>query len=335
MRQSLSKHTSDNPNGLRQWWRRALPFAGAIFLFAVSNASAQDGRVSTQECCLPLLFPLTARAVSLGQAVTARANPDGLFFNPASLVGKGEDHFLIHHESTFEGQNNAFSVVIDAGVAGAFGLTYVLVDQGEVDVTDDFGNVVGKIAVRHQALLASYATNVVEGLRAGVSYKLYNFSFDVSATTHLIDLGLQYRPRRVPALEVGAALVHYGLALQLVNAEQADPTPARLRLGVAYELAHHFRPDSSVAVWFSADVVERIRSPGSMIGSFGAEVAFDQTLFVRGGYSGSGDGIVKGGAGIGIGIRYQRFTVAIAKSFTRSALDTEGDPFQVTFGVRF
>jgi hypothetical protein len=310
-----------------------LPLAGAVFVLAVSDAAAQ-GNVSTQECCLPLLFPLTARAVSLGQAVTARANPDGLFFNPASIVGKGEDHFLIHHESTFGGQNNAFSLIIDAGVLGAFGVTYVLIDQGEVEATDDFGNVIGSIALRSQQLLASYATNVVNGLRAGVSYKLYNSSTDVSATTHLIDLGLQYRPRRIPSLELGVALLHYGLALQLKNAEQADPTPARLRIGAAYEVAQHFRPDSSIAFTISADLLARARSAGSPVAAFGAEVAFDQTLFVRGGYAASGDALTKGGAGIGLGIRYQRFTVAVAKSFSRSA-ETEGDPFQVTFGITF
>jgi hypothetical protein len=304
-------------------------------VLAASRAAAQGGSVTTQECCLPLLFPLTARAVSLGQAVTARANPDGVFFNPASIIGKGEDHFQVHHESTFEGQNNAFSLLIDAGVAGAFGLTYVLIDQGEVEATDEFGNVIGAIALRSQQLLASYATNVSDGLRAGISYKLYNFSFDVSGTTHLIDLGVQYRPRRLPALELGASLVHYGLALQLVNAEQADPTPARVRIGAAYEVAHHFQPDSSLAIWLSADVVTRARAPGNPVASLGAEVAFEQTLFVRAGYAGSGDGLAKGGAGIGLGIRYQRFTVAVAKSFARSALETEGDPFQVTFGITF
>ncbi len=300
--------------------------------------------MTSTECCLELLFPLGARAVSLGQSLTARPSPDGLFYNPASLAGTGRDQFLVHHEMTFEGQNNAFMILIDAGLAGAFGLTYALIDQGEEDATGPGGEVTGRLTIRQQQLLATYATSVGTGLRAGVSYKLFHGGTFCSGscgggeragTTHLLDLGAQYTPRFFPYLELGASLTQFGFPLQQKNAEQADPTPARIRAGAAYEIAHHFRADSTISIWLSGDVVNRFRAPTAPIVGLGVEAAFDRTIFVRAGYSGSGDALTKGGGGLGIGIRYERFTIDVATLFTRSELDTEGAPFQVSFGITF
>jgi hypothetical protein len=317
---------------------------GALAPLQPTRLRAQSGRVSSTECCLELLFPLGARAVSLGQSLTTRISAEGLFYNPASLANLGRDQFLMHHEATFEGQNNAFMVLIDAGLAGSFGLTYALIDQGEEDATGSSGQVTGRLTIRQQQLLASYATPVSSGLRAGVSYKLFNGGtfcsgtcggLDESGTTHLLDLGVQYSPRFMRHLELGGAVTQFGFALQQKNAEQADPTPARLRLGAAYEIGHHLRADSAITVWLSADLVNRLRSPTSPVLGLGIEVAFDRTIFLRAGYSGSGDALAKGGGGLGIGIRYQRFTIDVATLFTRSELATEGEPFQVSFGITF
>lgn len=330
------------------------PIGGASWLWvltwvllpgrAQAQSSEPKGTVSVQECCLPLLFPFGARAVSLGQALTARASADGLFVNPAAMSGDRKDQFIVHNADTFEGQTNVFSLLIDGGVAGTFGLTYVLVDQGEEEATDDFGNVTGTLALRHHQLLASFATHVTAGVRAGISYKLYNFGYgcsgdcrglQTSGTTHLVDLGVQMETRWVPTLELGLSVLHFGLPLQLVNAEQADPTPTRVRLGASYQVGRLARVDSTIAIWIAGDVVDRLRDPGHPVLAGGVEVGFDNTIFVRAGYSGSGDGIAKGGTGIGIGIHYQRFTIGVAKSFTRSELETEGEPFQVSFGIAF
>ncbi len=318
--------------------------AGAIVVLSSAPAAGQSGRVSSTECCLPLLLPVSARSTSLGQSLTARTSVDGLFYNPASLAGIGKDEFLLHHETTFDGQHNAFTVAIDAGLAGSFGLTYLLMDKGESDATTPGGEITGTLSIRYQQLIASYATSVTSGLRAGVSYKLFNGGqfcagycggLEGSGTTHLLDLGVQYRPSFLPSLELGAALTQFGFALQEHNAEQADPTPARVRAGAAYEVVHHFRADTAVTAWVSLDVVNRLRAPTTPIAGLGVEVAFDRTIFVRAGYSGSGDALTKGGGGLGVGIKYSRFTIDVAKLFTRSELDTEGEPFQVSFGITF
>src|SRR6185369_9725274 len=90
-------------------------------------------KTTAQECCLTLLLPYGARAVSLGQTLTARPGVDGLFFNPASLANYGKSEFVIHRAESSQSQNYAFSLVIDKGVAGTFGLTWVFVDLGSIE----------------------------------------------------------------------------------------------------------------------------------------------------------------------------------------------------------
>ena len=107
--------------------------------------------------------------------------------------------------------------------------------------------------------------------------------------------------------------------------------PLRLRFGAAYEAGHHFLADSVFAVWPSADLVVNPREGDAYL-NFGVDVSVEETIFVRAGYRGGGDFI--GGAGVGLGLKYDRFVVDIAKSFISSPID-ESDPVQISFSIRF
>jgi hypothetical protein len=122
-----------------------------------------------------------------------------------------------------------------------------------------------------------------------------------------------------------------GFPLQVVNKEQASPMPLRVHAGAAYEVAHHFAADSSVAVWLSTDLVSSPRTHAVNVNA-AAEVGLDNTIFLRAGWA-SGSGLL-GGAGVGVGLRYDRFEVDVAKAFVASELDVEG-PIHVTFAIRF
>ncbi len=193
-------------------------------------------------------------------------------------------------------------------------------------------------------LTATYATRVAAGLNAGINYKLYQFKQSCagsgidcttqgfSATTHGIDVGVQYRPARLRSLELGASVVHLGFPLQVVNAGQASPMPVRVRGGAAYEVAHHFQPDSTAQLWLTADFVASPRNLGGSLINVGAELSLDETIFLWAGWAG-GSGLT-GGAAIGVGLTYDRFDVGIAKSFVTTPLE-DSEPLQITFGVRF
>lgn len=336
----------------RVWWRdlsRGLLAGIALWLSTPEGAAAQEGdpdaprleREPAAECCLVLLLPVGARAVALGRALTASGSPDAAFANPAGLAAVEADQFLVHH-TTLAGQATALSLILTPADAGTIGLSYQLLDFGEIENTDEFGRTVGALTIRHHLFVASFATGIVGGLAAGVNYKLYQFKIgcsglcsgeEVAATTHAIDAGIRYRSARLPALQLGAAISNVGFALQVVNVQQADPLPVRLRLGAAYEALHHLFPNRDIEFWIALDVEDRWRELGDPVASVGVELVANNAAFLRAGYV-PGEGVGTG-ASVGIGIDYSRFTVGVAKSFAGAALEANGDPVQVSFGLRF
>lgn len=318
----------------------SLTGSGAVSLVAAEPAAAQTEL--SDECCVTLLRPTGARALGLGDAIVARPSPDGIFANPGLLGPIADDQFVIHNSSTSLEDSNTFTLVLATGV-GVFALTYRLNDFGETETRTGVPGApqTGSIALFEHVVAATYGTPVAAGLSAGLSYKLFQFRLECrgfcgtesfAATTHMLDVGVHFQPEAVPALDLGASLMHVGFPLQVVNEPQSSPPPARLRAGAAYEVLQHTRADSIADLHVSIDVLERITSPGSPIVNVGAELSLENTIFLRAGYGGgAGDA---GGAGVGVGLRYDRFDLAVAKSFVSSILD-QSDPFQVTFGIRF
>lgn len=307
------------------------------------RAAAQEAteEVSAQECCLPLLFAVGARSQGLGDAVTARLAAGAMFANPAVIAEVERDQFVIHSANTVIEKSTTLTLLIRTEVAGTFGLSYRLIDYGESEATDPNGNPTGRLALFEQVLTASYATTVGAGLNAGVNYKLYQYRNDcrgycggqgTSATTHGLDVGIQYSPSRYPDLRLGAAIVNLGFPLQVINEAQASPMPLRVRVGAGYELAHHFRDDRQVEVWLHGDAVASPRGRGESLVNVGGELAVEQTIFLWVGYAG-GSGLT-GGAGVGVGLRYDRFEAGVAKRFVSSPVD-ESEPTQVSFAIRF
>ncbi len=322
--------------------RAALAWVLGCVVTGLGGPAAAQQTELANECCLTMLRPTGARSLSLGGAITARPSPDGLFANPGLLGPIADDVFLVHNASTTIEDSNTFTLLIASSV-GTFALSYRLNDFGETETRSDVPGspAQGSIALFEHTLVATYATTVAGGLSAGLSYNLFQFRLDCrgfcgtesfAATTHMLDVGAHWRPPAIPGLNLGASIVHVGFPLQVINEQQASPSPARLRIGGAYEILQHTRADSVARLWLSVDVVNRARTPGAPIVNVGADLSLDETLFLRAGYGGAAGTL--GGAGIGVGLRYDRFDLAVAKSFVSSALE-EGDPFQVTFGIRF
>lgn len=322
---------------------RAVLLLGAIVLLIARPARAQDGGVSAAECCVDLLTPVGARTVGLGDATTARPGQDAIFINPAGLVAFTKSQLTAHRSTLADASRTTLGVQFAMQDIGVFGLSYHLIDFGEQETTDG-GGATGTLGIVFQQLIATFSTRVGAGWNAGINYRLYDYrptcqgfnctGVDEPGTTHMVDAGVTYAPPFLPALRLGGSLMHTGFPLQIKNRAQADPTPARLRVGVAYEAGHHFTRDSTLAVWLHVDAVERVRDPGGPVLNFGVEVELDRTIFFRAGHSAAGDGVTSGGTGLGLGLRYERFDVSVAKTLTTSPL-FEGEPIHVSFAVTF
>jgi hypothetical protein len=304
--------------------------------FVPAAAHAQEG-VGASECCLTLLFPVGGRALALGDAITARAAADGLFINPASIASVESGELRVHNSKTDIETATALTVLLRIRKAGTLGFSVRTVDNGDIQTSDAQGNPTGTLHVADQAFYATFATGLGAGVRAGLTYTFYDCAGACgqqafTATTHAVDFGLQYDPKLVRYLSLGAAVTHAGLKLQVNNAAQAAVTPARVKFGAAYELLHLVSSDTTTELWGSLDQTTAWHEGVASQTGVGIELSLDRTLYARAGWA-SGTGRGTGGS-LGIGFIYQRFDVSVAKSFVSAASD-ESPPIQVSLAIRF
>lgn len=296
-----------------------------------------------------MVLPVGARTVAMGQATVARPGIDAVFINPAGLADVLKTSLIVNHTSVGDvdtgtkNDRNSFSLIVHSKAAGAFGLTYQSVEYAPDISTDLAGNAIGENSRFISIVIASFAADVAGGWGAGLSYRLFNLnstclgicqvSFD-DRTTQMLDAGLRYAPPWLQRLYLGASIVHFGKKRRIRNAPEVDVTPARLRAGAAYDFAHMFTKDSTVAAWLHVDVVTRRlenTSPGINIG---LELSLANSIFFRAGHAASAGQTSDGGFGLGLGLKYQRFEVNVAKTITPSKV-FQSDPFYTSLGITF
>jgi hypothetical protein len=337
------------PADRRRSGRGSVGRAAVLLLLAAlspSVGSAQTAATpSSTEGALFLLLPLGAKAVSLGGAMTAMPGPESGFWNPAGLAGVRRSQVLVVRGDHTVGTATAASIVATRPGLGALSLSYSLLDVGDQDFVDRDNNVLGTVSVRNHLGVLSGATRLLGRLDAGVSLKLVQFRLTcrglcpdagTTATTYAVDAGIQLQPGAGLPLRFGAMVAHVGPDLQVLNAEQSDPLPARVRVAAAYDLLSSFVEESPLGAWLAVEVQDRLRDPGSPSIYVGSELSAgeDEALLLRAGYvvrdPDQGDG-----ARVGLGLRYERFELALAKSLAVSTLTGETEPVHVSFSIGF
>lgn len=324
--------------------------AALAALVVVRPLDAQEGRTGTSGEGAPfLLLAVGARAVALGRAMTAAPGPEGAFWNPAGLTGAGRSQLVVFRGDQIAGTSTAFSALYSRTDVGTIGASYLLLDVGDQDLTDPDGNLLGTISVRNHLGVVSAAAHFFRWLTAGINFKIVQFRLSCrgsscgdrgsTATTYAFDVGAQAEP--LERMRVGAMVAHLGPSLQVLNAEQADPLPSRLRVGAAYDIVHVFTSRSDFGGWLAVEIQDRLRQPGVPSLFFGAEFTAGgvDALALRAGYALSDlRGRIEGsdpedGARVGLGIRYDRLDLSIAKSLAVSGLTGETEPVHVTLSI--
>jgi hypothetical protein len=304
---------------------------------AAAPAGAQEGGAK-EDCCLLLLVPVGARASAMGGAITAYSGPDAVFRNPAGLGGITGAAFLLHHSDRPLVDVNAFSLVFGAP-RGAGGLSYQLFDKGTQTTTDGTGQPTGEISFRDHLVVGSVGVPVQRSTAVGLSVKLFQERIDCRGlcggaervtTFNAVDLGYLYVPYWHPSLQLGVALVN--LPFRASSDTDSSTFPARVHIGVAYTVAPSVWGGDVFGLRLALDLQDEVRDPGSIVPSVGLELDVQDMLYLRAGYA-TGEGLASGAA-IGVALRHDRFDIGVSRSFVRSGFD-EGEPFQVTFGVRF
>jgi len=327
--------------------RAARSLLAALLAVMVAHpATAQDGpSPSATEGALFLLLPVGAQAVSLGRAMTAMRGPESAFWNPAGLADVPNARAVLFRGDHAVGSATAVSLVAARPGVGAIAASYFLLDIGDQDLTDSDGNVLGTVSVRNHLGIVSAATRLLSRLDAGVNLKLVQFRLScrgicpdegTTATTYAVDAGIQFVPDDDLPLRFGAMVAHVGPRLQVLNAEQADPLPARVRVAAAYDVLSTVLERDDVRGWLALEVQDRLRNPGSVSVFLGSELAagVEDALYLRAGYV-VGDLDQEDGARVGLGLRWERFDLAIAKSLAVSTLTGETEPVHVTLSIGF
>src|ERR1700741_2628402 len=211
----------------------------------VAPAAAQTPTGS--EGSLFLLLPTGAQAVGMGQAmVAAKPGSEGIWWNPASLGSQDEKELAIHHSKTVAGTGDALSFVLPTRSFGTAALSINILDLGDQQVTDPFGNQIGVILPRDVVFAGSYGLALTKRLTTGINYKVVQIRFDCTGecstvgpaveSSRAVDLGAQYEIEAGAPPTVGAPIRNRGGRLNSTETNNANPLPTQVELGTLYRL---------------------------------------------------------------------------------------------------
>lgn len=335
---------------------RVSPFAlGRIALVLSVVTATSPGRAraqgadasSSQEGALFLLLPVGAQAVALARAVTALGSAESAFWNPAGLTAVDRNQAILFHGNQLTGDTNGFSLLFVRSGLGTLGLSYNLLDESGIEVTDEQGTTVGSISVRdHQGILSA-AMQVTSWLAAGLNAKLVSSGVTCrgqcpegtgQSATYAVDAGVQLRPLSGQPLVIGAMVAHVGPRYREKNATESQPLPSRLRVGASYLITRQFL-EEQFGLRVLAELEDHLKDPGSPQLFVATELTAGSSdqLFIRGGFifADFANRNQTDGAAVGFGLRFDRLQFGIARSLARGGPTLEQEPVHLTLGLSF
>ncbi|HYK09424.1 MAG TPA: PorV/PorQ family protein [Gemmatimonadales bacterium] len=334
---------------------------------ALAAQSTNEGSSSelTNAGALFLLLPVGAQGVGMGQAgVTMQGRGEALFWNPAGLATMAAPEFGVNSANFVAGPGTAITMFVPRRGIGTFGLGVFLIDYGEQDVGSDSLSAVAKIFPRNVEYMASFATSLAGAVTVGMTYKLVQFSIDCQgscaglpngsdALTHAFDIGTQVTVGSGGALRFGAAVKDIGFKLQVNNAAQADPLPARLALGALYQINLRpaeegggptlAAPDSGrlglssalnqVDIRLAADLDRPWDNSAPPEMRLGIDLGYHETIRVRSGYAFARQGL--SGPSIGMGVHTGSFGLDFSRTFVQNTDLLGANPTFISFSLTF
>ncbi|HEY3133340.1 MAG TPA: PorV/PorQ family protein [Gemmatimonadaceae bacterium] len=301
---------------------RRLLFSGALVAILVGPVDAQAPTGS--EGSLFLLLPTGAQAVGMGQAMVAgKPGSEGIWWNPASIGGQQQKELAIHHSKTVAGVGDALTFVYPTHTFGTTAFSLNILNIGEQQVTDEFGNVVGVILPRDVVLAGTYALSLTKRLTAGFNYKLIQLRVDCSGqcssvgpeveSSRAVDLGAQYETEVGAPLTFGVAVRNLGGRLNSHETNQRDPLPTQVEVGALYRLKFidHYVKDTELRI---AGSYINSRAFGGKSVRLGTDVMYQGKVHLRAGYVGH-DRRGDASASLGFGLQSGGFVFDIARTF--------------------
>ncbi|MFL5508119.1 MAG: PorV/PorQ family protein [Gemmatimonadaceae bacterium] len=321
--------------------RRLLTNFGLSALVA-ARVAAQSPTGS--ESSLFLLLPTGAQAVGMGQTMVAsKPGSEGIWWNPASIGSQKEKELAIHHSKTIAGVGDALTFVLPTHSFGTTALSLNILNIGDQQVTDEFGQVVGVILPRDVVLAGSYALAFTRRLAAGINYKVIQLRVDCSGqcssvgpeveSSRAVDLGAQYDLRFGAPLTLGVAVRNLGGSLNSRETNQHDPLPTQLEMGAMYRLRFLDRYVKDTEVHAGASYIDSRDFGGESL-RLGTDLIYQGKVHLRAGYVGH-DERNDASASLGFGLQSGSFVFDIARTFGGLPADNGQTPVYVSLRYLF
>jgi hypothetical protein len=291
-----------------------------------------------------LLVPFGAKAVAQGEAVVADSTlgAEALWWNAAALARLAKQELAIHHSQTVIATSDMLTYARPSKVLGTVAASAYIVNYGDQQATDITGQPIGTITNRNYQLAVAYATPMGKRLSAGLTYKLVMLRFQcsgicgetpvISGTTTALDLGAQYALPTATPVAVGLSVRNLGPALQLKDAEQADPLPRVIQLGVRAQVPSRALSARKATLEAAADVIDA-PALGGAAGGVGLTLGYKRQAFLRAGYSfkpGQGSG-----PSLGFGFERGALSIDVAQRYDPISNQSGETPTYVTLRARF
>ena len=227
--------------------------------------------------------------------------------NPAGIVRINKSEFVVAHTRYLEGTDigfNAFGLAQRTGKNGAFGLSIMLVDMGDIPVTTE-SQPEGTGATFSPSFFnmgISYSHIFDEKISVGLTFRIVSESTaDISAFGMAIDAGVQYVTGPEDNFKFGISLRNIGTPMRYSGQglDVAAPNPNVAEFGYTLTYAQRsqkYELPSVLNIGLSYDFVINPKNRLTVVGNFtsnsfsqdqlggGIEYSFNNMFMLRGGY---------------------------------------------------
>ena len=257
----------------------------AALLLVLSIALPQLASAQGESAVPFLLIAPNSRASGIGEAGTGTVDDaSAIFWNPGALAFMDGHEISITHANWLPQFNLSdlfydhlnYRQRVDA-IGGTVGASVTYLSLGEFQITNSSGpEVIGKFRSYEYAVTAGYATKATDDLGLGVNLRFIHSALSPIGTeqekgngiasTVSVDLAMMWRPQvlEVPLIgdigkrfSLGMNLSNLGPKVTYVDADQADPLPTNLRLGLGYKLLEDEYNSMQATMDFSRLLVRR------------------------------------------------------------------------------
>jgi opacity protein-like surface antigen len=281
-------------------------FLLALFIAYAPMAEAGNPDRQGEAGAYELLMNPWARSAGLHTMTTANIQGvEALRLNVAGMGRINNLEAMVSYANYLQGTDitmNSIGVVTKTGERGAFGLSLMTLDFGEIDVTttDQPEGTGATFSPSFFNLALGYAHTFENKISVGLAVRLVSESIsNVSAFGFAIDAGVQYVTGEEDNFKFGISLRNVGSPMKFTGEGLATPAPSPN--GGGYEVTLNQRSatyelPSMLNIGWSYDFLFGPRHRFTLVGNFtsnsfsqdqlgaGAEYAFNELFMVRAGY---------------------------------------------------